>query len=439
MATRAFDAVREPQIDLIEDCVHCGFCLETCPTYALWHEEMDSPRGRIVLMRAGLEEGSELSPELVTHIDQCLGCMSCVTACPSGVQYDKLIEDTRAQIERNHARSPSERLFRRMLFAVFTHPGRLRALAPLLAASRQVGLVRAARAPRPLGRLPRLRTLLGLAPDAPLRTSLKRLPEITPAAGPVRARVALLQGCVQRVFFHHVNEATVRVLAAEGFEVHAPRLPRCCGALQFHSGWDAEARELAKQAIEAFEGYDVVAVNAAGCGSAMKDYAHMLRDEERWRERAEAFAAKVRDVTELLADHEPVTTRRPVRLRAAYHDSCHLAHAQAVRSQPRSLLGTIPKLELVEPDEWEICCGSAGVYNLLQPEPAAELGRRKAENLLATGAEAVVAANPGCALQIVAHSEALGRPLPVYHPVELLRASIDGAPLMGARDGGVSG
>ncbi len=428
----AFDEIRPPEIDLVDDCVHCGFCLETCPTYTLWHEEMDSPRGRIVLIREGLEPGSELSAELVTHFDRCLGCMACVTACPSGVRYDKLIEDTRAQVERNVARPRSERLFRGLVFKTFPHPGRLRALAPLLAAARGLGLPARARKSRLLARVPRLRALAGLAPATPLRSTLKRLPALTPARGKSRGTVALLQGCVQRVFFHDVNEATREVLAAEGFEVHAPRLPRCCGALQIHGGRDAEGRELAKRTIAAFERYEVIAVNSAGCGSAMKDYGHILRDEPDWRERAEEFAGKVRDVSELLAGHDPMAPRHPLELRLAYHDACHLAHAQGIRAEPRALLGSIPGLELVEPAGWEICCGSAGVYNLLEPEPAAELGRRKAENLLATGAEGVVAANPGCALQIAAHSEALGSPLPVYHPMELLRASIEGSKLRGA-------
>ena len=423
---RAFDDIRPPSTDLIDDCVHCGFCLETCPTYALWNEEMDSPRGRIVLMRAGLEEGSEMSAELVTHVDQCLGCMACVTACPSGVQFDKLIEDTRAQVERNTERRPADRLFRRFLFESFTHPGRLRALTPLLAGARRLGLDRLAANSRALARFPRLRALATLTPRAPLESSLRQIPRTISPAGPPRARVGMLQGCVQRVFFRDVNLATARVLAAEGFEVHALRQPRCCGALQLHSGYDEEASQLAKQTIAAFEGYDVVAVNAAGCGSAMKDYGHLLREDGEWAERATAFAAKVRDVTELLHEGEPRAKRHPIALRAAYHDACHLAHAQGVRTQPRELLGQIPGLELVEPAEWELCCGSAGVYNLLQPEPAAELGERKARNLLDTGAEAVIAGNPGCALQIAAHSEKLGRRLAVYHPMELLLMSIEG-------------
>ncbi|HYM57355.1 MAG TPA: heterodisulfide reductase-related iron-sulfur binding cluster [Solirubrobacteraceae bacterium] len=416
-----YDDTRAPQLDLIGDCVHCGFCLPTCPTYVLWGEEMDSPRGRIVLMKEGHEE---ISAPLVTHLDRCLGCMACVTACPSGVQYDKLIEDARAQLERNIERPPLERAHRRLIFELFTRPGRLRALAPAATAAHRLGLPRLARRPRVRRLLPRLAALTAMTPDVPLKRSLSRLPQRFEARGERRGTVALLQGCVQRVFFGHVNEATARVLAAEGFEVHVPRAPRCCGALALHAG-DDDARELAKATIEALERYETVVVNAAGCGSAMKDYGHLLRDEPEWAERAGAFAAKVRDVTELLAEAGPRAERRPVELKVAYHDACHLAHAQGVRAQPRELLRGIPGLELVEPAEWELCCGSAGIYNLVQPEAAAELGERKARNLLDTGAEAVVAGNPGCVLQISAHTERLGRPLPVLHPMELLARAVD--------------
>jgi glycolate oxidase iron-sulfur subunit len=229
------------------------------------------------------------------------------------------------------------------------------------------------------------------------------------------------------VFFGRVNVATAGVLAAEGYEVHAPELPECCGALELHAGEEEAALRRARETIAALEPYDAVVVNAAGCGSAMKDARHLLADDREWADRAAAFSAKVRDVTELLAEvGEPRAQRHPIPLRVAYHDACHLAHAQGVRSQPRAVLRTIPGLEIVEPAEWEICCGSAGVYNVLQPDAGAELGRRKAANLLATGADAVAAGNPGCALQIGAFTEEAGRPLPVYHPAELLWMSIRG-------------
>jgi len=414
----AFDEIRPPEPELIEDCVHCGFCLPTCPTYVLWGEETDSPRGRIVLMRAAHEEGTELVAAQVDAWDYCLGCMACVTACPSGVQYDKLIEDTRAQVERNFDRPLADRLWRRALFELFPHPGRLRVLAPFAALQHALPLEPITR------RSARLRELTRLAPRTSIRSALRQLPEQTTGGGARRGRVGFLQGCVQRVFFGDVNQATVAVLAAEGFDVYAPKLPRCCGALQLHSGVDEEARALAKATIDAFEDCEVVVVNAAGCGSAMKDYGHLFRDDPVWSDRALAFSAKVRDVAEHLAAHEPAARRHPLHLTVAYHDSCHLAHAQGIRAQPRALLTAIPGLELREPDEWEICCGSAGVYNLLEPEPAAALGRRKAENLLATGARMIVAGNPGCALQIAAHARALGHELPVKHPIELVHASI---------------
>jgi glycolate oxidase iron-sulfur subunit len=232
-----------------------------------------------------------------------------------------------------------------------------------------------------------------------------------------------MQGCIQRVFFGDVNAATVRVLAAEGWEVHAPREPRCCGSLMMHAGVEPEAQELARQTIAAYEDFDFVAVNVSGCGSGMKEYDHLLGDDPDWKDRAEAFVAKVRDVHELLAEHEQQATRHPLPMKVAYHDACHLAHAQQVRSQPRQLLRGIPELELAEPADWEICCGSAGIYNLVKPDAAAQLGARKAANLDATGAEASAAANPGCSIQIAAHLE---REMPIFHPMTLLDLSIRG-------------
>jgi glycolate oxidase iron-sulfur subunit len=373
---------------------------------------MDSPRGRIALMQLGHEQ-PELSDEMVTHFDRCLGCMACVTACPSGVKYDLLLQETRPQVERNHERSLADRAFRALVFGTFPHPGRLRALAPGTPIARRLAPL--------LTRFPRLRNMLELAPQVSARAAFARLPEHTPAQGERRGTVGFLQGCVQRVFFNEVNAATVRVLAAEGFEVHAPRQPRCCGSLQQHTGYERAAQARARETIAAFERFETVVVNAAGCGSGMKEYDHLLALDPAWKDRAARFAGRVRDIHELLAEAGPRAERHPVRMRVAYHDACHLAHAQGIRDEPRALLRGIPGLDVIEPDEWEICCGSAGVYNLFEPEAAAELGARKAGNLMATGAQAIAAANPGCALQI---SRYLERPLPIFHPMELLDRSL---------------
>ncbi|WP_020577574.1 (Fe-S)-binding protein [Actinopolymorpha alba] len=425
-----FDAHHPPAKELIDDCVHCGFCLPTCPTYALWGEEMDSPRGRIYLMDLVREGDAEFDATLVRHFDTCLGCMACVTACPSGVQYDKLLESMRPQIERHHARTWRDRAFRGLVFALFPYPARLRvaALGGLL--YQRLGLARALRRGRVVDRLPaRLRALEALLPDVRLRDLTGRVPERVAAVGTPRRRIAFLTGCVQSVFFTKVNAATVRTLAAEGCEVLIPRGQGCCGALSMHTGREPEALDRARQTIETFETYDVdaIVVNVAGCGSAMKDYGGLLRDDPAWADRAAAFAARVRDVTEVLAELEPRAPRHPIEARVAYHDACHLGHAQRVRAQPRAMLRTIPGLEVVDIPEAELCCGSAGVFNLLEPEAAADLGARKVENLRSVHPHAVATANPGCLLQIRRHLGA--EHIPLMHPVELVDASIRGTGL----------
>ncbi|HEU5003362.1 MAG TPA: heterodisulfide reductase-related iron-sulfur binding cluster [Actinomycetota bacterium] len=413
----AFDAHRPPDAALIADCVHCGFCLPSCPTYVLDGLETDSPRGRIVLMGDGLTPAGRLSAEVVSHFDSCLGCMACVTACPSGVQYDRLIEATRAQVERNFERPPEDRAWRWLLLAVLTRPALLAAATALVPFARPLdGL---------LGRFPRLQALLALTPPPrPAPPVPVPVPEVT---RPVRARVGMLLGCANRVFFSRVNDATARVLAAEGCEVVVPPEAGCCGALPLHAGFEGDARRRARALIAAFQDCDVVVVNAAGCGSAMKEYVHLLGDEPQWARRAEDFSAKTRDVNEFLAQLSPRAERHPLPVRVAYHDACHLAHAQGIRAEPRELLRAIPGLTLQEPPEWEICCGSAGIYNLLEVETARRLRDRKAENLAGTGAEVVAAANPGCSLQIEAGLRARGTPVPVLHPVEILDASFRAA------------
>lgn len=424
-----------PDPDLLGDCVHCGFCLPACPTYTLWGEEMDSPRGRIDLM-AQVQAGAPLTDTVVSHFDACLGCLACVPACPSGVRYDRLIEQTRARVETEHPRSVAERARRAAIFALFPHPRRLAALRGPLRMYQRSG---AARVVRPLlarlsGSLAAMEALAPPVRDAP------RLPARVRARGPSgtqrRAVVGMLTGCVQGAFFPQVNTATARVLAMEGCDVVIPRGQGCCGALSVHTGRQSEGLRFARRLIATFEraGVDVVVVNSAGCGSVMKDYAELLADDPRWAARAAAMADRVRDLSEFLAGLGPVAPRHALPVRAAYHDACHLAHAQGVREAPRELLRGIPGLELCEIPDGEQCCGSAGVYNLLQPGPARDLGDRKAANVAATGSSVLVSANPGCALQI---DQALrrrgGEPMAPVHIAEVLDASLRGSQLGGTQ------
>jgi glycolate oxidase iron-sulfur subunit len=391
--------------ELTADCVHCGFCLPTCPTYVLWQEEMDSPRGRIHLMDARLDGTVDLNETVTEHFDRCLGCMACVTACPSGVQYDRLIEATRAAVEDEYARPLGDGLLRWLLFRVLPYPGRMQV------ALRLAGLGR----PLPLPR--KLRPLVELAP--PWSTG-GNLPPRTPAEGRVRGRVGLLTGCVQRAVFSDVNEATARVLAAEGFEVAAP--PQgCCGALSMHAGRLEESKAFARRLVAAFSDVDYVVVNASGCGSHLKELDRLLEDDQ-----TQEFARKVWDVGEFLGDLPPRARRHPLPLRVALQDSCHLRHAQRLPLASRTSLTRIPELEVVEPEEQDLCCGSAGIYNLVQPDAARELGDRKAAHVLTTGAHAFASANPGCLVQISTALRRAKRPLPALHPIELVDASIRG-------------
>jgi glycolate oxidase iron-sulfur subunit len=424
----AFDDHHPPDKALIDECVHCGFCLPTCPTYVLFGEEMDSPRGRIYLMNKGLDE-EPMNDEMVRHWDLCLGCMACVTACPSGVQYDKLIESTRQQVERRYERRADDKAFREMIFQFFPYPNRLRAIAAPMRLYQRFGIGDKLRRAGIMQRIPaRMRAMEALLPDLPRE---EKIPDLTGPAGEKRRRVGVLTGCVQRVFFSPVNAATVRVLAAEGCEVVAPK-QGCCGALSTHAGREEESLDFARKTIDTFEdlNLDNVVVNAAGCGSTMKEYSYLLRDDPEYAERAKAFSAKVRDVSEFLQELGPVAERNPLPVTAAYHDACHLAHAQGVRKQPRQTLKQIPGMEIKEIREAEICCGSAGIYNMVEPEPAAELGERKANNILKTGAQIIVTSNPGCMLQIQSSLKKMGHGgLPMAHPVEVLDASLRGEPV----------
>ncbi len=498
-ASRADASVRLPaEASLIDpsgelrrlagECVHCGFCLPACPTYQLWGEEMDSPRGRIHLITQ-LLNGAEASPAAAAHLDRCLGCMACVPACPSGVRYDRLIEAARSWTEEPAPgppplppRSLRDRTVRAAIFQIFPYPGRLRLVTAPLRAAQRTGLtglldrsgladrlspelaaaLRVAPAPSPRPRSaggppvlvpdsdrnpvryasnaatkPGISALLERWRSGPrgigervLARGPRGIGERVPARGPRRAVVGMLLGCVQQVFFPQVNVATARVLAAEGCDVISPRGQGCCGALPLHGGRLTEAATFARRTIEVFEraGVDAIIVNAAGCGSAMKDYADLLAGDPAWAGRAAALAGKVRDFSEFLAELGPAATRHPLHVTVAYHDACHLAHAQRVFSQPRELLLAIPGLNLAEIADGGTCCGSAGIYNLVQPEAARELGERKARTVHATGAALLVSGNPGCSMQIAAALAAQGTPLPMAHLAEVLDASIRAQP-----------
>jgi glycolate dehydrogenase iron-sulfur subunit len=446
--------------EVAKDCVHCGFCLPACPTYQLWGEEMDSPRGRIYLVNQVLD-GATLTPAAAEHFDRCLGCMACMTACPSGVQYDQLIEAARvwteearsapsaagppaAEVGGPPAAAPGgkrterarDRAARAAIFSLFPYPKRLRAATAPLRVAQRTGLDRRlARSSLPGRVSPVLGAALRLAPPGASAATARPLPERVPALGTRRAVVGMLTGCVQSVFFPAVNAATARVLAAEGCDVVIPRGQGCCGALSLHSGREAEAAAFARRTIALFEqaGVDAVVVNSAGCGSAMKEYGRLLAQAGAgWGARAAEMSGKVRDLSEFLAEIGPAAQRHPLPVTAAYHDACHLAHAQRITRQPRELLRAIPGLTLVEVADAGTCCGSAGVYNLLQPAAATELGARKAESVLATGARLVISANPGCSLQIASALAARGQDIAVAHTAEVLDASIRGRSLLGA-------
>jgi glycolate oxidase iron-sulfur subunit len=406
--------------------VHCGFCLPVCPTYALWNEEMDSPRGRIYLMKLAADGKAAINSQWVGHFDTCLGCMACMTACPSGVDYGKLIEATRSQIERKYDRGLLEKLYRRLIFELFTRPDRLRRMRVPLLLYQRSGLRKLVRRSGLLQFLPRrLQAMEALLPELP---AWEAVPEVTSAIGDRRRRVGMLLGCVQREFLPQVNAATARVLAAEGCEVVSPPAQPCCGALLVHAGEEQGALALARHLINVFERaeVDTIVTNAGGCGSNMKEYGHLLRDDPNYAERARKFSAKCKDVSEVLAELPKRARRNALRLKVAFHDSCHLQHAQGVRAQPRQLLAAIPELELLEIPEGAICCGSAGIYNLVQQDAANELGDRKAGLIASLDADVVVTGNPGCILQLQASLERAGKKIPVLHTIQLLDASIRG-------------
>ena len=468
-------ATAEPPLGALDPCVHCGFCLPTCASYRVLATEMDSPRGRIHALKAIAAGELELDATVASHFDSCLGCFACVTACPSGVRYDQLIEATRPLLNAPQLRSPGQRAFRRALFALLPYPQRLRAVltplrayagTPLQALARRSGLTRL------FG--PQVEAMERLLPPLAPEAFRDAFPVVVPAQGERRYRVGLVLGCVQRLFDPAVNAAAIEVLSANGIEVVIPPAQQCCGAVTHHQGELEQTRELAWGLIERFEAVigpgkaagaeplDAILVAASGCGHTLKAYGEILSLPEQKQARqprpaatsdqstghlanaapAAQFAAQVADIQEFLDrvgladafvqrlqplrhdDGEPASAERPLRL--AYHDACHMLHGQGIRDQPRQLLRRIPHVQLIEAIEAGVCCGSAGIYNLVQPQEAAELGRLKATDLSETGADIAVSANIGCSLQIRQHMEALPRPIPVLHPVQLLARSLGG-------------
>jgi glycolate oxidase iron-sulfur subunit len=423
----SFDAKNPPNPQLIDACVHCGFCLSTCPSYRVIGKETDSPRGRIYLMD-GINEGDiPLSPAIAQHFDTCLGCLACVTTCPSGVQY---------QVERNHPRSLPERLLRQFIFSTFPYPNRLRILLAPLLAYQKLGLQKLVRSQGWLEKfLPKqLAAMESVLPELTPQAFQDNLPEVIAAQGEKRYRVGMLLGCVQRVFLPEVNNATVRVLTANGCEVVVPKLQGCCGALSHHQGQEFQTLELAKQTIDAFAELklDAVLVNASGCGHTLKEYGHILKDDPNYAERAKLFSQKVKDVQEFL-DHVGLTAKlSPLQdqpLAIAYQDACHMLHGQKISLEPRRLLRQIPNVQLRESVDASLCCGSAGIYNILQPEVGNELGEMKVTNLTDTGAQLIASANVGCITQICKHLKLQNKNILLMHPMELLDYSIQGKKL----------
>ncbi len=405
-AQLADPALREAN-DIFRSCVHCGFCIATCPTFVLLGDELDSPRGRIYLIKDMLENDRPASPPVVKHLDRCLSCLSCMTACPSGVDYMHLVDRARVRVERTHVRPLADRLLRALIARVLPDPGLFR-LA--LGASRLT---------RPLRGLMtgRLKAMAEMAPAAiPAASPIDR-PQVFPAEGGRRMRVALMTGCAQQVLRPRINEATVRLLTRHGCEVVVAEGAGCCGALVHHLGREDDARAAARANVAAWsrlESLDAVVVNASGCGTTLKDYGVMLAEDPEWAERAVAIAALARDVSEVMDELGLAESRLDSPPVVAYHAACSLQHGQQLREPPKRLLRAAG-FEVREPAEGHLCCGSAGTYNLLQPALAGALGERKTANLEATGAEVIAAGNIGCLMQIAAASR-----LPAVHTVELL-------------------
>ena len=416
------------QFDL-DRCVHCGLCLNACPTYRELGLEADSPRGRIYQM-VQVSNGAGITPSYTEHIGLCLACRGCESACPSGVPYGRMVEDARCQIEAQTTRGPWATRLRRFVFErLLVSPRALTAVGTLLYLYERIGLKAVMRVLSSFGLAGKLGDLAQLAPSADPPFFFSQVGKTFPAVGPRRYRVAFLAGCIANVSFARLNEATVRVLRRNGCEVAIPAGQGCCGALHLHSGLREDARKLARRNIDALRagGFDAIVTNAAGCGSTLKEYGELLADDAEYATKAREFAGRMRDVTEFLAGIELNPEMKPVKGIVTYQDSCHLAHGQRVRGAPRKLLAAIPGLEFREMRGADICCGSAGIYNIVQNEMAMQILAKKMEQVNATGAEIVATANPGCLLQLEAGVRLHGKGQKVTHVVELLDRAYGGA------------
>jgi glycolate oxidase iron-sulfur subunit len=420
--TSGFSSIDKPEYRDYSRCVHCGLCLNHCPTYRLWHNEADSPRGRIRQIELVDQGLLELGEGFVTHIDRCLDCRACETACPSGVEYGKLVEAARAQIEQHYKRPVASRLARDVVYRrLLPYPRRIRAAARLLRVYQRSGLAHIARRAG-IWKLLGLESRERLLPAIDSRFFLDEMGKTFPAQGTRRARVALFAGCIARVTFSELNRSTIRVLEANGCEVVVPAEQLCCGALPAHAGIRDVARAMARANLSAFRtgDFDAIVTNAAGCGSTLKEYAHLLEDGK--PNGAAAFASKVRDASEFLMELGLTAPMRPVPLAVTYQDSCHLAHGQKVREAPRTLICSVPGVRLLEMPLADQCCGSAGVYNVTQTKASMELLKLKMEGVRETKAQAIVTSNPGCILQFRAAADGLD--LEILHVMELLDRAI---------------
>jgi glycolate oxidase iron-sulfur subunit len=417
--TRPTDAPQQADLDR---CVHCGLCLNSCPTYRELHLEMDSPRGRIYQM-VQVSNGAPITESYVEHIELCLACRGCETACPSGVKYGRLVEAARAEIEQRTKRPLGTRLLRKLVFEhLLPRPGNLRLAGKALLLYQTSGMQRRVRGSGILKRLGRLAEIEPLTPSVETPFFFRHLGRVFPAQGERKYRVGFLGGCIANLCFARLNEATVRVLQAHGCEVTLPKGQTCCGALHVHAGLRETARRLARRNIETFlkGDFDAIITNAAGCGSTLKEYDELLDHDPSYVDRAREFVARMKDVTEFLASIEVKPRMGEVRATVTYQDSCHLAHGQRIRSAPRQLLNRVPGLKIKEMALSDLCCGSAGIYNIAHTDMAMELLKKKMESINATGAERIVTANPGCILQLRAGVERYGRGQRVSHVVEIL-------------------